>query len=197
VIHLRNAHPKATVYLPVAAGWARIVRPGVTTMLPAAVLHTTIARQLLVRRMIELVDGTASDADARQRSAARTDMARAIALAEQAEFDRLLQGERIKQGPRRQRRPRPKRPRKRRQDEWPPERVELIKCRLAAGASRAEIAAELGVKCYVVSALIYRRAKAARRGPTEAARADAPIAARALTKAVRPEGASAAFLSPA
>jgi hypothetical protein len=40
--------------------------------------------------LVDVVDGAVWDADARQLSASRTDMTRAIGAAEQAEFDRLL-----------------------------------------------------------------------------------------------------------
>ena len=96
-VHLRNAHPKQTVYVPIAPGWCRVLRPAVTTCVPAALLHTPAVRHLLIRRLVDVVDGAAWDADVRQRCATRTDMARAIAAAEQREFDRLLQGVRIRQ----------------------------------------------------------------------------------------------------
>jgi hypothetical protein len=54
---LRNAHPKETVYLPVRPGRCRVLRPGVTTRLPAAILHTPAARTLLTRQLITVVDG--------------------------------------------------------------------------------------------------------------------------------------------
>jgi hypothetical protein len=91
-VHLRNAHPKQTVYLPIAPGWCRVLRPAVTTCVPARILHTPAVRQLLLRKLIDVVDGAAWDADVRQRTASRTDMARAIAQAEQREFDQLLKG---------------------------------------------------------------------------------------------------------
>jgi GcrA cell cycle regulator len=96
-VHLRNAHPKQTVYLPIAPGWCRVLRPAVTTSVPARVLHTPVVRQLLIRKLVDVVDGAAWDADARQRRASCTDMARAIAAAEQREFDQLLKGVRIRQ----------------------------------------------------------------------------------------------------
>jgi hypothetical protein len=92
-VYLRNAHPKQIVHLPIAPGWSRVLRPAVTTR----VLHTPAVRQLLLRKLVDVVDGAAWDADARQRRASRTDMARAIAAAEQREFDQLLQGVRIRQ----------------------------------------------------------------------------------------------------
>jgi hypothetical protein len=91
-IFLRNAHPKQIVYLPIAPGWCRVLRPAVTTSVPARVLHTPVVRRLLLRRLVDVVDGAAWDADARQRNASRTDMACAIARAEQREFDQLLKG---------------------------------------------------------------------------------------------------------
>jgi hypothetical protein len=96
-VYLRNAHPKQIVHLPIAPGWSRVLRPAVTTHVPERVLHTPVVRQLLLCKLVDVVDGAAWDADARQRRASRTDMARAIAAAEQREFDRLLQGVRIRQ----------------------------------------------------------------------------------------------------
>jgi hypothetical protein len=54
VIYLPNAHPKQTVHLPISPGWARVLRPTVTTAVPAALLHTEAVRQLL---LLLLVDG--------------------------------------------------------------------------------------------------------------------------------------------
>jgi hypothetical protein len=96
-VYLRNAHPKQIVHLPIAPGWSRVLRPAVTTRVPERVLHTPAVRQLVLRKLVDVVDGAAWDADARQRRASRTDMARAIAAAEQREFDQLLQGVRIRQ----------------------------------------------------------------------------------------------------
>jgi hypothetical protein len=90
VIYLLNAHPKRTVHLPISPGWARVLRPAVTTAVPAALLHTKAVRQLLLRRLVDPVDSAAWNADVRQGRASRTDMARAIAAAEQRESDRLL-----------------------------------------------------------------------------------------------------------
>jgi hypothetical protein len=90
-VFLRNAHPKQIVYLPVSPGWCRVLRPAVTTCVPEQLLHTPAVRQLLLRKLVDVVDGAAWDPDIRQRRASRTDMARAIAAAEQVEFDRLLQ----------------------------------------------------------------------------------------------------------
>jgi hypothetical protein len=95
-VYLRNSHPKQIVLLPISPGWSRDLRPAVTTRVPERVLQTPAVRQLLLRRMVEVVDGAARDADVRQRRASRADMARAIAAAEQREFDQLLEGLRRK-----------------------------------------------------------------------------------------------------
>jgi len=58
-------------------------------MLPEQLLHTPTARRLIARLLVAVVDGGARAAELRQR-ASRADMARAIAGAEQAEFDRTL-----------------------------------------------------------------------------------------------------------
>jgi hypothetical protein len=75
IVYLRNTHAKQVVYLPIRPGWCRVLKPAVTTAVPAALLHTAAVRQLLIRNV---VDGAAWDADVSQRRASRTDMARAI-----------------------------------------------------------------------------------------------------------------------
>ena len=91
-VYLRNTHPKQIVHLPIAPGWSRVLWPAVTTRVPEHVLHTPVVRQLLLRKLVDVVDAAAWDADVRQRTASRIDMARAIAAAEQREFDQLLKG---------------------------------------------------------------------------------------------------------
>lgn len=91
-VYLRNLHPTKRVMVPLGRGWVRLLYPGVTTHVPERVLHTPLVRKLLIRKMVEVVDGAAWDADVRQRNASRADMARAIAAAEQREFDVLLKG---------------------------------------------------------------------------------------------------------
>jgi hypothetical protein len=124
-----------------------VLKPAVTTAVPAALLHTEPVRQLLINRLIDVVDGAAWDADIRQRRASRTDWARAIAAAEQAEFDRMRAG--LVVGAPRSAAPRKprKRPeeRKRRDDEWPAERIAHLRQRWAEGATKEAIGAELGV----------------------------------------------------
>ena len=146
--------------MPLGAGWARVLRPAVTAELPSQVLHTSTVRELLLRRMVEIADGAAWNADTRQARANRTDWARAIAATEQREFDKLLQPLGIQ--PRRHLQPKPPRPprrlrpRKRRTDERTPEQVERLRQRRAAGASPAQIAAELGTTRLAVMSKTYR-----------------------------------------
>jgi hypothetical protein len=90
-VYLRNVHPKQIIHLPLAPGWHRVLRPAVTACVPERILHLPAVRQLLIGQLIEIVDGAAWDPDIRQRRASRIDMARAIAAAEQREFDRLRQ----------------------------------------------------------------------------------------------------------
>jgi hypothetical protein len=148
-VFLRNAHPKQTVYLPLAPGWCRVLRPAVTTCVPERLLNTPAVRQLLLRKLIETVDGAAWDAEVRQRRASRTDMTRAIAAAEQAEFDRLL---------------------RHRQDQvetrsWTRWTVELDARLLAASAADlTALAAELGI---TRRSLVDRRAALRRSGPRQ------------------------------
>jgi hypothetical protein len=129
------------MWIPLGGGWASLLYPGSTSAVPEEALHTSLVRQLLAAKLIELTDGAAWDADIRQRRAARTDMTRAIAAAEKAEFDRLLAGMRRPRPPRPQRQPRPRKPRA---DEWSTAQVDLLKRRHAAGASWDAIAVELG-----------------------------------------------------
>jgi hypothetical protein len=144
IAHVRNAHPTKRMAIPLGGGWARLLYPGVTTAVPERALHTPLARQLLTAKLIELADGAAWDADVRQRRAARTDMARAIAAAEQAEFNRLLRGVRV--SARRPASPPPVRqPRV-----WTTEREALLRERHASGAGVAQIAAELGLTASAV-----------------------------------------------
>jgi hypothetical protein len=143
VTFVRNAHPTKRLALPFGDdGWARLLYPGVTTSVPERALHTPLVRLLLTEKLIELTNGAAWDPDARQRRAARTDMARAIAAAEQAEFTRLMAGLQRRQGPQRPRRqPRPRRPRK---DEWSEDQVAQLRRCHAAGMTCSAIAVELG-----------------------------------------------------
>jgi hypothetical protein len=147
-VFLRNAHPKQTVYLPIARGWCRVLRPAVTTAVPAQLLHTPVVRQLLLRKMLEVADRSAWDADARQRRASRTDMTRAIAAAEQAEFDRL-------------RRYRLEPTASRGWTRWTPELEARL---LADGTNLAALATELGVTRRTV---LDRRAALRRSGPRQ------------------------------
>jgi hypothetical protein len=124
-MYLRNAHPKKTVYLPTRPGWWRVLRPAVTTSVPTALLHTSTVRQLLLNRLVDVVDGAAWDADIRQRRTANTDMARAVARAEQAAAGAN------------QATPRPDGPALRAPCEW-------LKMRWAEGATGPEISAESG-----------------------------------------------------
>jgi hypothetical protein len=139
VIHLRNLHPKRTLAVPLDDAWYRVLRPNVTSMLPAEALHFPAVRQLLAQQLVTVVDAVQCDADARQARAVRLDMAKLVAIAEQAEFDRLLQGVRLRGSYRS-----PGVPRKRRADEWPEEWTARLKQRWAEGATGPEIAAELG-----------------------------------------------------
>ena len=75
IVYLRNVHAKRIVYLPVRPGWCRVLKPAVTTAVPAALLHTAAVRQLLLRKLVDVVHGAAWDADTRQARASRTDWA--------------------------------------------------------------------------------------------------------------------------
>jgi hypothetical protein len=90
-----------------------------------------------------VVDGAAWDAEIRQRRASRTDMARAIAAAEQAEFDQLL-ARRPDPKPRRAYRKQEKRLRKRRADQWPDELIDQLRTARNEGSSYEAIGAALG-----------------------------------------------------
>jgi hypothetical protein len=147
MIHVRNLHPKQVVYLPVGRGWARVVPPAVTTALPEQVLHTPAARALLTRRMIALVDGAAWDPETRQQRALRADMARAIAAAEQREFDRLRVGVQIK--PRRKPADQPG-------NRWTPERIAAFRTLLLSDARPHEIAETMGLAVNSVHATARR-----------------------------------------
>jgi hypothetical protein len=138
MIYLRNTHPKQTVRLPVRPGWCRVLKPAVTTAVPAALLHTAAVRQLLLRKLVDVVDGAAWDPDVRQRRASRTDMARAIAAAEQREFDRLLADL------------------PRRQHYWSAERIELLRARLASGVKMKELAGEFGLTRQAIGQVVQR-----------------------------------------
>lgn len=141
MIYLRNVHPRKTVLVPLSAGWARVLRPQVTTSLPEQALHTSAVRELLNRRMVEVADGAAWNADTRQARANRTDWSRLIAEAEQREFDMLLDRAPRSADTRRQR-PKERKPRA---DEWPPESTARLRRRWAEGATPTTIASEMGV----------------------------------------------------
>ena len=138
-VYLRNCHPKQTIRVPVRPGWCRVLKPAVTTSVPASLLHTPAVRQLLLRKLVDVVDGAAWDADVRQRRASRTDMARAIAAAEQREFDRLRVGLA------------PKRP-----HYWPAEQLACLRERIAAGATMKQLATEHGVTRQAMNNLCQR-----------------------------------------
>jgi hypothetical protein len=123
MIYLRNIHQKQTVRLPVRPAWYRVLKPAVTTAVPAALLHTAAVRQLLLRKLVDVVDRAAWDSDVRQRR--RTDMARAIATAEQQEFDRLLADM------------------PRRQHCWSAQRIEHLRARIASEMTMKDLRASL------------------------------------------------------
>ena len=125
MIYLRNVHPKRTVLVPLGAGWARVLRPAVTAELPEQVLHTDAVRTLLLQRMVEIADGNAWNADTRQASASRMDWSRAVAVAEQQEFDRMLADLTPAQD-----------------HFWSAAQLEQVRQRLDAGATVRQIAAE-------------------------------------------------------
>lgn len=149
-VYLRNVHAKRTVMVPIRPGWCRMLKPAVTARVPAAVLHTSAVRRLLSLRMVDVIDVTAWNAEARQRQANRTDWARAIAEAEQREFDGLLG-----RAPRGAGSRRPKE-RKRRADEWPSEWTARLRQRWAEGATGTTIAVELGVSLGAVRSKALR-----------------------------------------
>lgn len=161
MIYLRNLHPKQTVYVPVSPGWCRMLRPGVTSALPSAALHTPAARALLTRQLITVVDGAAWNAETRQARALKAEMARAIAKAEQAEFDKLRKGVVI--SPRRK----GKGPGgKGRYSRWIPERKARFGQLWRAGASVDVIANEVGMGRANVWATVQRFGLPGRRGDT-------------------------------
>jgi hypothetical protein len=168
VIHVRNLHPKQTVYLPCAPGWARVLRPGVTTMLPAGAMHAPAVQALLQRQMVCVVTEVTADPGA----ILRRDLAAAIAAAELAEFAALLARQRRAgrtEQPQRAYRRQDKALRKRRADEWPPEWTDRLRQRWAEHASCTAIAAELGTTVGAVSTKARRLALGANLAP----RADA------------------------
>jgi hypothetical protein len=138
MIYLRNIHPKQTVRLPVRPGWYRVLKPAVTTAVPAALLHTSAVRQLLLRKLVDVVDGAAWDSDVRQRRASHTDMSRAIAAAEQREFNRLLADM------------------PRRQHYWSAERIEHLRARIVAGVTMRELAGEFGLSRQAIGQVAQR-----------------------------------------
>jgi hypothetical protein len=180
-VFLRNPHPKQTVYVPIGDGWARVLRPAVTTALPERVLHTPAVRQLLVHRLVDLVDGAAWDADVRQRRASCTDMARAIAAAEQREFDRLRQGVQINA-------------RRRRNHEWSPEQIAVLHRRWAEGARVGVLALELGMPAHVVGLKAYHEGLGHQRS-NGSGRKDWPNAQTARLRQRWAEGASVRTLA--
>lgn len=139
IVYLRNVHATQTVHLPIRPGWCRVLKPAVTTAVPAALLHTSEVRQLLLRRLVDLVDGAAWDADVRQRRASRTDWARAIAAAEQREFDKLRAG--LPPG---------------HEYYWSAEQIERIRHRIAAGATMKQLATEHGLTRQAMDQLCRR-----------------------------------------
>jgi hypothetical protein len=155
-VYLRNLHPSRKALLPAGQGWARLVYPGVTTRLPDAVLHQPAVRSLLARQIVVAVDSAGWNADERQRRSELAGMAELVRLAEQAQFDRLLEGVRLR-GSYRSRGV----PRKRRADEWPEERTARLKQRWE-GATGPMIAAELGVSPGAVGAKVARQGLARR-----------------------------------
>jgi hypothetical protein len=119
-----------------------------------------------IRKLIDLVDGAAWDADERQRSASRTDMVRAIAAAEQREFDQLL-ARRPEPRSRRPYRRQDKRLRKPRGDEWSAEQLTLLHRRWIAGVLAETIAAELGRSAAAVTGKAQREGLQSRYRPRE------------------------------
>jgi hypothetical protein len=105
---------------------------------PAALLHTAAVRQLLLRKLVDVVDGAAWDSNVRQRRASRTDMVRAIAAAEQREFDRLLADM------------------PRRQHYWSAERIEHLRSRIVAGVTMRELAGEFGLSRQAIGQVVQR-----------------------------------------
>jgi hypothetical protein len=85
-----------------------------------------------------VVDGAAWDPDVRHRRASRTDMARAIAAAEQREFDRLLADM------------------PRRQHYWSAERIDHLRARVVAGVTMKELAGEFGLTRQAIGQVVQR-----------------------------------------
>lgn len=163
---VRNLHPRHTVHLPYVPGWSRVLRPGVTTMLPERTLHTPPIRRLLAKQLIAVVDGRDSDPEARQAWAGRTEWARLIAEVEQREFDRLTAGETGRRPPA----PRQRRERRRRVDEWSPEQTARLHLRWAEGASAATLAGEFDTTPGAISSKAKREGLGSRRRPQQSNR---------------------------
>jgi hypothetical protein len=137
-VYPRNIHAKQLVYLPIRPGWCRVLKPAVTTAVPEALLHTAAVRQLLLRKLVDVVDGAAWDPDVRQRRASRADTARAIAAAEQREFDRLLADM-------------PCRP-----HYWSAQRIEHLRARIVAGVTMTELAGQFGLSRQAIGQVVQR-----------------------------------------
>lgn len=149
------------MYLPVRPGWRRVLRPMVTTCVPATLMHQPAVRRLLLHRVVEVVDGAAFDADTRQRRTASTDMARALAAAEQAECARLVGGLRYSAD---RRQGRAGGVRKKRRDEWPDDRVARLEA-LWPAKTPLEISRELGVSPGAISSKAKTLGLLGRRAP--------------------------------
>jgi hypothetical protein len=154
VLYLRNLnHSRHIVVRTQGAPTGRLILPGATTALaidPIILTDQQIQRRLAETRLAVL-DRAGWCADLRQRRAADLDWAALMRQAEQRECDRL----RGNAGIRRSYQSSGK-PRKRRTNEWPAERVAQLRQRWAEGATLAAIAAELGVSPGAVGAQVHR-----------------------------------------
>jgi hypothetical protein len=122
--------------LPIASGWARLLWPGVTSRVPADVLHLPSVQTLLDQQRLCVITECSRTPNARERL--QRDMLIAIAQAERQAFDRLLARQQ-------QRYQLPaaavlggKRPHTKADDEW-------LRAAWLAGTSRTAIARRLGI----------------------------------------------------
>jgi hypothetical protein len=136
MIYLRNTHPTQRLAVPVSRGLTRLLWPGVTSRVPAAVLDHSAVQALLDQQRVQVITECLHAPGARERL--RRDMQAAIAQAERAEFAKLL----VRQ--QRQRHVPPaaviggRAPRSQADDEW-------LREQWLAGTPRAVIGRHLGI----------------------------------------------------
>ncbi len=167
MIYLRNCDARRTAVVPVAPGWARLLHPGVTSRVPAAVIAMPAVQRLLTTERLAVVTEVNRDPEAGE--LLRRDMAAAIAAAEARALARLVAQQVRQHGalaePTKRAWVRRQRPdeRKRREDEWPPKRVALLRRRWAEGSPAWQIAGELGLSKGAVATKAYTLGLGSRR----------------------------------